>query len=109
MAEIKVEAGLRQLSECLREIKSLLAWQELVEAETRPGTPPSFRISDHTAQDLVNKCGQFFQTAMDLRDVLNAADSRVGSRESRTRWKSRLLRAEAEFRKLNLGDRFIKA
>ena len=31
--QVDVEAGLRSLSESLRKLRSLLAWQELIEAE----------------------------------------------------------------------------
>jgi hypothetical protein len=108
MAELNVEAGLRQLPECLREIRSLLSWAELTLSEARPGTPPSFRIDHHSQEDLRNACRAFIKTAMDLREVLGVKGKHQGSEAERARWKKRLLRLEEEFRKLSQADRFIK-
>ena len=108
MVEVNIEAGLRQLSSCLKEIRSLLAWDDLVKAETKPGTPPSFQIDHHTAQDLLIQSGTFIKTAMDIHDVLNHNRKAAPSEQARERWKKRLARLEAGFRKLNLSERYIK-
>jgi len=109
MSEVNVEAGLGQLSACLREIQSLVSWAELIEAETRPDTPPSFRIDHHTAEDLRMQAGLFFKIAMDLHEVLNRQGQECGSGADRARWKKKLLDLEERIRKLRLTDRLIKA
>jgi hypothetical protein len=40
MGDVDLEAGLRSLQESLRQIKTLLAWQQLKQAEAKPGQPP---------------------------------------------------------------------
>ena len=48
MVPVDIEAGIQKLAACLRQIESTLAWADLVDQETRPDTPPSFRIDHHT-------------------------------------------------------------
>jgi len=40
MAEADLEAGLKSLRKNLRQIKVLLAWEQLKQAEAKPGRPP---------------------------------------------------------------------
>jgi len=108
MKEANIEAGLRQLSESLRRIRSLVAWAELLKAEARPHTPPSMRIDHGIEADLRVQVGLFMKTSMDLREVLLEAGKEGVPEEALSRWKKRLLKLEAEFSKLDLSDRFIK-
>ena len=109
MTEANVEAGLRQLSECLRHIRSLMAWAELVKAEEKPGTPPSFRIDHRIDEDLRVQSGLFLKTSMDLHEVLRESKNWGVPDAALPGWKKRLLQLEAEFSKLNLTDMLIKA
>jgi len=109
MTEANVEAGLWQLSECMRQIRSLVAWQELAKAETRPGTPPSFRIDHRIEEDLRVQSGLFLKTAVDLHEVLNDGKNYGLREEALSRCKKRLLSLETEFSKLDPTDMFIKA
>jgi hypothetical protein len=109
MSEVNVEAGLKQLSAGLREVRALLEWAELAEAETRPGTPPSFRLDHHVQEDLVVQTGGFIKTAMDLAEVLSQPGGQWGTEAERTRWKKKLFNLEEQFRKLRLRDTFIRA
>ena len=109
MTEVNVEAGLRQLSECLRQIRSLVAWGQLVKAEARPGTPPSFRLDHCIDEDFRVQSGLFVKTAMDLHEVLREGKNYGVPDAALSPWKKRLLQLETEFSKLDLTDMFIKA
>ena len=109
MKSPNVLAALQDLSRCLRDIRSTLAWEELVHEETRRATPPSFRIDHHIEEDLRNQMGFFLKTAMDLHEVLNAESETSLSGEMREALKKRLRRLEEQFRKLEITDRFIRA
>ena len=109
MEQANVEAGLRQLSECLREIRALMAWGQLVKAEARHGTPPSFRLDHRIDEDLRVQSGLFMKTAMDLHEVLPEAKNHGARDEALSRWKKRLRELETEFSKLDLTVTFIKA
>jgi hypothetical protein len=109
MTEANVEAGLKELSSCLREVQSLIAWAQLAEAETKPGTPPSFRFDHRVAEDLRNQTGLFIKMAMDLHEVLHEKTHECGSEADRARWEKRLLALEDQFRALDLTGTFIKA
>jgi hypothetical protein len=101
MEEFNIEAGMKSLAACLREIRSLLAWAELDRAEPTPETPPSFKIDNHIGEDLRAACGFFLKTAMDLHEILNGKDAASVELAQRARWKDRLLRVEAQFRGLS--------
>jgi hypothetical protein len=108
MEQINVPAGLRQLSGCIEQIRSLLAWIDLKKAETRaPGSRP-FEIDRDTAQDLVNEIGQFVATSLDIHEALRLLGPKLGSERARARWRRKLLHLEAEFRTLDVNERFIR-
>ena len=109
MVHVNVEAGLRSLWTSLREMKDLLAWQELVEAEKRPGQPPSFSVDHHIDEELRLQYGFFVKTALDIHEFLNAKDVDVGSKAERERWRHRLSRLEEQCRKLKIAETLIKA
>jgi hypothetical protein len=109
MDEVNIEAGIKSLSACLREMKSLLAWAELEKTEDARGTPPSFRIDNHIEEDLRATCGFFLKRAIELHEILNGKGAPFVSLAGRANWKRRLHQVEAEFRRLDLGQRFIKS
>lgn len=106
-----MEAGLRGLSESVRRVKALLAWQELERSESRPGQPPSFSIDSHVEEDLRNQYSFFVKMALDLDEFLNQEEpgTRDEEQRQRQRWKERLSRLEEEVRKLGVGAKLIRA
>jgi len=109
MKPVNSLAALRDLSRCLRDIRSTLAWEELVREEMRRGTPPSFRIDHHIDEDLRYQTGFFLKTATDLHEVLNTESETSSSEETREALKEKLKRLEEQLRKLKITDRLIKA
>jgi hypothetical protein len=111
MEKVNVEAVLRGLSQSVRQVKALLAWQELEETERKPGQPPSFRIDSHVEEDLRNEYSFFVKMALDLAEFLNREEPGTGAEEQRQRqrWKERLSRLEEEVRKLGVGAKLIRA
>ena len=111
MEKVNVEAVIRGLSQSVRQIKALLAWQDLKETERKPGQPPSFRIDSHVEEDLRNEYSFFVKMALDLAEFLE--QTRPGTRTvdegQRRRWKERLSRLEEEVRKMGVGERLIRA
>ncbi len=62
MTEMDLQAGLRSLRTSLRQIKSLMAWEQLKQAEAKPGEPPTFQAYDPTETDLKNEYSFFLST-----------------------------------------------
>jgi hypothetical protein len=110
MEKVNVEAVLRGLSQSVRQVKALLAWQELEETEKKPGQPPSFRIDSHVEEDLRNEYGFFVKMALDLAEFLEQTRPGAGTVDEgqRRRWKERLSRLEEEVRKLGVAEKLLK-
>jgi len=107
MEPVNIMAALKDLSKCLREIRSLLAWKELAEGEAKPGTPPSFRINHHIEEDVRHQCGFFLKTTMDLHEFLNTDGRKSLSESVQEAVRKKLRRMERRFDKLKLTERFI--
>ena len=101
MTQPNIPAGLKSLHRALRELKSLLAWADLVESERRPHTPPAFEIRRDIRQDIRTQYSYFLKTAMDL-DHLFATGKAGGSPAQRQKWKKRLSRLKRQLQKLDL-------
>jgi hypothetical protein len=101
MERVDVRAGFRSLAQSLRRIRSLLAWQQLAEAERRG--PPSFQIDHHTEDDLRAECGFFLKTAMEIREALAREGKAHLPEGPKARWRSRLLKLRSEFARLHPG------
>jgi len=98
------EAGLRSLRNSLQQIKELLAWQQLQEAESRPHEPPGFRIADSVETDLRNEYSFFLSTAIQIHGVLN--DTSVTIPETKLQSiRSQLARIEQQLYSLNLNQK----
>lgn len=104
MAEPDFEAELMSLRNSLRQIKELLAWQQLQEAELRPHEPPGFRITDSVETDLRNEYSFFLATALQIHGVLNGT-SFIMPEEKRQSIRSQLARIEQQLYSLKLNQK----
>ena len=66
MVDIDLEAGLKKLKQSLRQIKALLAWEELKRSEAMPNQPPAFNLNDSTETDLRNELYVFSKNETNL-------------------------------------------
>ena len=105
MAEPDFEAGLRSLRKSLQQIKTLLAWEQLQEVESRPHEPPGFTLSDDSVEtDLRNEYSFFLATALQIHGVLNDT-SLIMPEEKRQSIRSQLARIEQQLYSLNLNQK----
>jgi len=102
-----IEAGMRSLRESLRQIKTLLAWEQLKQAEARPGQNPAYLMSDPTEQDLRYEYSFFLSTAVQMNSMLQDSTFKL-SENKRKQIKRRLMKAEQELYSLGLHHRFIR-
>ena len=101
MAEADLEAGLKSLRKSLRQIKTLLAWEQLKQSEAKPGQPPSFTLNDPTETDLRNEFSFFLATTLQIHSILNG--SAVGIPETECQHiKKELAKIESQLYSLNL-------
>ncbi|MHC4658547.1 MAG: hypothetical protein ACYS83_05135 [Planctomycetota bacterium] len=96
------------MRESLRQIKALLAWQQLKKEEAKPGQPPAFQICDPTEEDLRNEYSFFLSTSVQVHHIIhdNATDIPEAKLNS---LKSQLGKIDQELNKLNLNQRFWKS
>jgi hypothetical protein len=106
MVDADLEVGLRSLRQSLRRIKALLAWQDLKQAEAKPGLPPAFRITDSIDADLKNEYSFFLFTAVEMRGLLSDSTALNVSEEKREHFKKQLLRIDNQLRSLDIPARF---
>ena len=107
MAEPNLEAGLKSLRESLRQIKGLLAWEQLKQSEARPGQPPAFTLNDSIEQDLRDEYSFFLSISVQIHSILN--DSSVAISEAkRQNLKLQMAKVERQLYGLNLHQRFCK-
>jgi hypothetical protein len=104
MAEPDFEAGLRSLRNSLRQIKALLAWQQLQETESRPHEPPEFTITDSVETDLRNEYSFFLATALQIHGILNDTSLTIPEAK-RQNIKSQLAKIEQQLYSLNLNHK----
>jgi hypothetical protein len=101
MAEPDLRAGLRSLRNSLQQIKTLLAWKQLKQSESRPGQPPSFTIDDPTETDLRNEYSFFLFTMVQIHHLLN--DGLLDLPETKKQAiRRQLARIDQEANRLNL-------
>ena len=105
MEKADLRAGLRSLRESLRQIESLLAWEQLKQSEKKPGQPPAFEIYDPTETDLRNEFSFFMASLADMHDSLDTDQEGVSDR-IRQSCKRRLLKLEQDVHALGLHKRF---
>ena len=105
---MQIGGALQQLENTLAELKSLLAWEELKQAEARPGDPPGFIIADTVQEDIKNTYSCFLARHLELKHaVFHLNDKELSLRKKQT-FQRKLANLEKQFRQLNLTQRFIK-
>ena len=105
MVEPNLDSGLRNLRQSLRQIKALLDWQQLQEAESRHHEPPGFKITDSVETDLRNEYSFFLSTAMQIHGILNDTSLTIPEAK-RQNIKNQLVRIEQQLYSLNLNQKF---
>lgn len=105
MENADLEAGLRSLRSSLRQIKALLAWEQLKKSEKRPGQPPALHIHDPTGTDMRDEYSFFLYTSVQMHSVLNDGSALLCESE-RQRIMRRLAQIEQQVYELNLHQRF---
>jgi hypothetical protein len=109
MAQPDVEAGLTSLRQSLRRIKTLLAWQQLQQAEAEPHTPPSFALKDSVERDLGNEYAFFLSTSMQIYSLLNNTGLSNLSKEKCQYFKKQLLKLENQLHRAQPAVRLYPA
>lgn len=108
MTEMHIGAALQQLENTLTELKSLLAWEELKQAEARPGERPGFTLGDTVEEDIKNAYSCFLAHDLELKHTLchlHGTSLTQGRKEALRR---KMADLERRFRQLHLAQRFIK-
>jgi hypothetical protein len=101
MTKVDLEAGLKSLRRSLRQVKDLLAWEQLKLAEAKPGQPPSFSLTDPTETELKNEYSFFLYTLVQMHSILNDCNTKV-AKATRQRVKSELLKIQRQIYALDL-------
>ncbi|MFC1794062.1 hypothetical protein ACFL3Q_10805, partial [Planctomycetota bacterium] len=107
MEDVDLKAGLRSLRNSLRQIKTLLAWEQLKQTEARPDQPPSFTLNDFIETDLRNEFSFFLSVSVQMHSILNDISFTMQEAEHQS-IKRQLSRIEQEAYGLNLNKRFCR-
>jgi len=105
MEDIDLQAGLKRLSQSLRQMKALLAWGQLKQSEAQPDQPPSFQIYDPTETDLRNEYSLFLSTSIQIRNALREHRASI-SEPAREMLRKKLAMLEQEAHQLNVCRRW---
>ena len=105
MEGVDLEAGLRSLRQSLKQIRSLLAWEQLRQSETRPDRQFSFQIYDPFETDLRNEYSYFLSLSFQIHSILN--DNTINVKIDRDSIKRQLMKIEQQVQDLNLQQRFL--
>jgi len=108
MADVDLEAGLRSLRQSLRQIRSLLAWEQLKQSEARPNWQFSFQIYDPIETDLRNEYSFFLSISVQMHSILNDSSLNIKEPELHS-IKEKLMKIEQQVQGLNLHQRFLKS
>ena len=107
MTEADLEAGLQSLRKSLKQIKALLAWEELKQSEIKPGQPPTFRFDDNVEIDLRNEYSFFLYTSIQMHRII--ADGTVNMPEAERQYiRQQLIKLEHKLHNLDLQQRFCR-
>lgn len=102
MSETDPDIVLDEFRASLKRIKSLIAWQQLKQSETRPDQPATFVMYDSTQADLNNEYSQIIAVGAQMQTVLKNRELRT-IRIVRTR--REYLRLKQELNALNVPAR----
>ena len=105
MEGVDLEAGLRSLRQSLKNIRSLLAWEQLRQSETRSNRQFSFQIYDPVETDLRNENSYFLSTSVQMHSILN--DNTIKVKVDSDSIKKQLMKIEQQMHCLNLHQRFL--
>lgn len=105
MVKMNLEEALASLRNSLRQIKSLLAWEQLKHSEAKSDQSPGFKMYDPTEADLRNEYSFFLSKSTEIHRILNNSKTNV-SKSKRKEMKRELAKIEREFHSLNLQHRF---
>lgn len=106
MAEMDLEAGLTSLRQSLKQIKALLAWEQLKQDETNPRQPPTFQINDPIDTDLKHEYSFFLFTSVEMHGILDDSTALNISEEKREHFKKQLLKLVNQLRSLDIPAGF---
>ena len=106
MNECNIKAGLLSLRESLKRIQDLSAWQQLKQAEERPGQVPGFAWHDPVAVDLRDEYSFFLKTSLELHTCLQENKGALPLIQRR-RLQEKLLALDKQVRAMHLADTFI--
>lgn len=106
MTQADLAAGLRSLRESLRQMKALLAWEQLKKEEARPGQVPAFQFQDSIESDLRREYSFFLATSVEMHSILNDPTALNIPADERQYFKAQLLKLEAQVRNLDMPARF---
>ena len=96
------------MRESLKQIKSLLAWEQLKKAETRPGEPPAFQIYDPTETELRNEFSFFLAKLAEVHALLDEGPVFISAEDYR-KASRHIFKLEQELNATNLHQRFWRS
>jgi len=96
------------LRQSLKQIRSLLAWEQLKQSETKPSRQFSFQIYDPIETDLRNEYSFFLSISVQLHSILNDNTLKLKETE-RQSIKMQLMKIEQQVHGLNLHQRSLKS
>jgi len=102
--DMNLQAGLRSLQASLRQIRSLLAWEQLRQSERRPGQPPSFQMHDPLEVDLRNEYSFFLSISTEMHALLNQPDVSI-TEHVRAKLKQSLAKLDQQIYQFDLHRR----
>jgi len=105
MEKADLQAELESPRESLRQMKALLAWEQLKQSEAKPGQPAAFHIHDPTETELRNEYSYFLSTAVKIHHALNHGPVSLSDKARHT-IKRQLTKIELEVYGLHLHQRF---
>ena len=106
MTEPDLDAGLKSLRQSLRQMKALLAWEQLKQSEEKTNQPPSFTINNTTQEDLRNEYSFFLFTSLQLHSILTDGMGGISNMELQE-LKKEVAKIERQFYNLDLAQRFV--
>ena len=108
MTEKEIKTGLKELDNCLEQIKGLLAWEQLKLQERRSDQPLGFYLADTTDEDIKNQYSLFLATALKIHRLFDEAEQHSLSKNQKAYFKDKLFKLEFQLKMLGLTERFIK-